>query len=284
VRSARLGVAGGMDGESRPSAGEPMIAALASDGAEEREKAYSWIEGAVKERNLPLVLGCVKPMIESVLCAPAAKVGVKEWRRANQLLYTMCKVDLLAVCAESLRKNEVGYPVAYRVWTASDTVLAALLAKNSDEWDREDAITVALHNSWFAAQFPSGYTALSAASDLGEMNFLTAFTKMCPWMADNPQPADRYAKLAVLCLDLLREISEHHESIVTGAAGLLGWIPAGIPAVGKAVWEAGFVEVMQAVLQRWNPMGVSPHSSPVSVRSSTYPLSFFAVLLPRADQ
>eukprot|EP01052_Picozoa_sp_SAG31_P045786 SAG31_NODE_8507_length_1439_cov_1.473881_1_plen_169_part_00 len=168
----------------------------------------------------------------------------------------MCKVDLLAVCAESLRKNEAGYPVAYRVWMASDTVLAALLAKNPDEWDREDAITVALHNSWFAAQFSPGYTALSTASEFGEMDFLAAFTKMCPWMSENPQPADRYTTLAVLCLDLLRETSKHHESIITGAAGLLGWIPAGIPAVGKAVWEAGFVKVMQTVLQRWSPIGV----------------------------
>ncbi len=183
----------------------------------------------------------------------------------------MCKVDVLAVCAESLRKNEAGYPVAYRVWTASDTVLAAVLAKNPDEWDHEDAITVALHNSWFAAQFSVGYTALSEASGVGEMNFLAAFTKMCPFMGENPQPPDRYATLAVLCLDLLRKISEHHESIVTGAAGLLGWIPAGIPAVGKAVWEAGFVEVMQTALQRWNPMGVAASIS-LSVCSPTYPL------------
>ena len=188
----------------------------------------------------------------------------------------MCKVDLLAICAESLRENEVGYPVAYRVWTTSDTVLAGVLAKDPDEWDREDAITVALHNSWFAAQFSPGYTALCAASRLGEMTILDAFTEMCPWMAANPQPSDRYATLAVLCLDLLREVAsreaEHHESIVTGAAGLLGWIPAGIPAVGKAVWEAGFVEVMQTVLQRWNPMGMSPLACPLSVRLSTHML------------
>ena len=80
-----------MDGESRPNTTrqlgeEPIHAALASDGAEEREEAYRSIEGAVKERNLPLVVACVKPMIESVLCAPAAKVRVEECRRANQLL------------------------------------------------------------------------------------------------------------------------------------------------------------------------------------------------------
>eukprot|EP01052_Picozoa_sp_SAG31_P038946 SAG31_NODE_5304_length_2621_cov_1.465504_1_plen_59_part_10 len=59
-----------MDGEGRPAnatqqlgAKEPIFAALASDGTKEREQAYSLIAGAVKERNLPLVVACVKPMI-----------------------------------------------------------------------------------------------------------------------------------------------------------------------------------------------------------------------------
>jgi hypothetical protein len=34
-----------------------------------------------------LVAACVRPLIQAVLCAPSARVGAAEWRRASLLLY-----------------------------------------------------------------------------------------------------------------------------------------------------------------------------------------------------
>ena len=65
-------------------------------------------------------------------------------------------------------------------------------------------------------------------------------------------PGSRYAPLAVLCLDLVRsaDVDEQPEAVVAGAGQALCWMAVGRPAVGKAVWEAGFLEVFQATMRR----------------------------------
>jgi hypothetical protein len=56
----------------------------------------------------------------------------------------------------------------------------------------------------------------------------------------------------VLCLDLVRsaDVDEQPEAVVAGVGQALCWMAVGRPAVGKAVWEAGFLEVFQATMRR----------------------------------
>jgi hypothetical protein len=94
------------------------IAVMFAEGdAEERERSYAAVEAVVfgappagsgRGEAVAFTAACVKPLIASVLCAPAVKVGEEEYRRASLLLYEMCKLDLLVVSAEAFRKNDEG--------------------------------------------------------------------------------------------------------------------------------------------------------------------------------
>ena len=121
------GIDGGRDG---------LVAALTNGSAEEREAAYVAIEAAVArsasssgepdaaEREVALVVACVKPLIISVLLAPVSKVDQMEWTRASLLFYTMSKVNncrsMCAVMAEANREDENGVSLYVSTW-ASET-------------------------------------------------------------------------------------------------------------------------------------------------------------------
>ena len=92
-----------MDAEA---AARPLSLALAQGTDEERAEAYATIEAAARDGAVALLVACVKPLI-SLLCAPASRVGVAEWRRACLLLYAMAPVDI-AVAAEMVRKDADG--------------------------------------------------------------------------------------------------------------------------------------------------------------------------------
>jgi len=121
-----------------------LAAALAAGTAEEREAAYANIEtaatlsGGAQGEAVALVVACVKPLIVSVLLAPAAKIGQEEWTRASLLLYTMSKVnqcrDMVAVVAEANRNDENGFPLYLNTWTSKTNILAVVLAKDASEW------------------------------------------------------------------------------------------------------------------------------------------------------
>eukprot|EP01052_Picozoa_sp_SAG31_P033804 SAG31_NODE_3867_length_3800_cov_23.537422_6_plen_176_part_00 len=56
---------------------------------------------------------------------------------ASLLLYDMGKMDVFAVGAALYRKNEAGTPLLFTVYTAADTALAAMIAKDPGEWGRD---------------------------------------------------------------------------------------------------------------------------------------------------
>eukprot|EP01050_Picozoa_sp_SAG11_P005349 SAG11_NODE_372_length_10036_cov_8.820871_11_plen_292_part_00 len=249
-----------------PVGAEEITAAIAGGGVAEREAAYTSVERTVREAGHPaataaanaqaVALGvpCVRPLIESVLCAPESKVGVSEWRRASLLLYEMCKLDPLALSVAMWRKDENGVLLFLNVYTAPDTVLAAVVAKVPSGHTRDDAITLCAHNAHIVPMWTVGGTAVMDVAGVLETEFIAQ------WMDKNPfapgkATADRYSPLALLCLDLVRtEMDSQPEGVIAGAGQSLTWLPLGTPAVGKAVWEAGFLEVFEGVMQQYNPM------------------------------
>ena len=132
-----------------------IAAALADGGAEEREAACVAIEAAVlraapsaaarDEESAALVIASANPIVRHVLCAASSRIGLEEWRRASLLLFEMTKIDMLSVCAELWRRDEHGVLAFFNVWTAPDSVLAEMVAKEPSEWGREDALTAALN-------------------------------------------------------------------------------------------------------------------------------------------
>ena len=116
-----------------------LAAMLTAGGPEGREAAYATIEAAVRgsgargeerERAVALAVACARPLIVSVLHAPAAKVAEEEWLRAALLLSEMTKMDMVAVVAETLRKDDAGLMPFFSIWTTPGTVYAAVLAKD----------------------------------------------------------------------------------------------------------------------------------------------------------
>ncbi len=240
-------------------------AALAEGGAEARDAAYGKIEAAVrtastahdggKEEAVAFVIACVKPLIVSVLCAPASRVDEAEWVRASVLLYEMCKADMVMVCAETHRKTAAGIPLYFSIFAAPDTVFANTLAKEPDGWTRGDAVVVAANHSVSAATWAPGYHCVLREAEWDEGEWMSTFNSIHPLGGDNPQPADRYSQLMLLCMDLVRrEVDTQPDGIVAGAAGILGWGVMANTQVFQALFEAGFVDVLQSTLTRWNPM------------------------------
>jgi hypothetical protein len=245
----------------------PRIAEWLEGTAAEREAAFAAIEAAARSNTrqggaldgeaVALVVACVEPIIASVLLAPASKLGRAEWTRASLLLFEMAKLDLLAVGAELLRrKDDQGVPLFLGTWSSETNLLAEILAKSPREWTREDAIAVALnHGTWHVILWVTGGTAVCAAAEMDEGTFFQMYSTRSPFIMDSPQPEDRYAPLALLCLEIVRsEIGTQPEGVIACAAMTVEQMAWFRPSVGKAVWNAGFLDVMQASLRLYNPI------------------------------
>ena len=243
-----------------PSEASRIAAALAEGGGEEREAAYATLEGAVRgsdgrEQAVALAVACVKPLIVSVLCAPASRIAATEWRRASLLLYELCKLDFITVCGEMARKDETGVPLWIRIDTAPNTVFAAMIAKAPSEGTRDDASTAAVGAAPILPMLVPGADAVMAEAGGRTIEFMGMWFTVSPYLADNPQPADRYLPLALLCLDLVRsELDTQPEGVIVGAFRMISNASYLKPPVAAALLEAGFFDVARSSLQRYNPI------------------------------
>ena len=120
------------------------VLASEQSSAAEREAAYVSIESCLRAAAegggddtrlaaVELAVACSEPLASSVLCAPSSRVGAVEWRRASLLLVEMAKLDPIAVCGKTIRRNDEGSKPVFAVWTASGTAFAEMLAKGKDE-------------------------------------------------------------------------------------------------------------------------------------------------------
>ena len=243
------------------SAQEALAVALAEGGAEERERAYATIEAAVgglhgsgKGYAAALAEACARPLVVSILCAPASKIAEKEWLRAALLLSEMAKVDPLAVTAATLRKDNAGTMPFFSIFSAPDTVFAAMLAKDPSGWDRGDAKIVGAGYAVWAPSVVVGCSAVCAAAGLTDMDFIGGIMTQIPFIGASS--GDHYAPLVLLCLDLVRtsEVDEQPEGVTMGACFCILHSSMGKPSLAKTVWEAGYLKVFQATLARYNPM------------------------------
>jgi hypothetical protein len=121
---------------------------LAEGDASQRAQAFEALEEvsrsapssrAAQEEAVALVVASIRPMIASVLMAPASRIGQDEWTAAALLLYTMiAKVNggrsMRVAMAAALREDENGFPLYLNTWTSQTNVLAVILAKEPSEW------------------------------------------------------------------------------------------------------------------------------------------------------
>ena len=246
-----------------------ITAALTTGTAEEREAAYSALDSAVTDQSIALLIAAVQPLMRAVLCAPASKIGADEHVRAALLLYEMTKVDITNVWAATNGRDEPeDLSYLLKMISKPGTAFTEMLAREPNEWTRGDAILAAANFAFHLPCWANGITPSLAVAELDEMEWFMEFFQACPFHGEpfgqNPEPVDRYTTLALLALGLLREAAEMDgggdplpEGVIVGAAGLINWItlypPAGCRAP-EACWEAGYLDIMQALLRRYNPM------------------------------
>ena len=106
--------------------GKEIAAVLARGNAEEREAEYVKLEQKIanagggsssKKSVIELAAACVRPLIRSVLCAPASRVNADEWKRASLLLYAMCQLDTFTICVQMYGKGDKPGPLCLDMWT-----------------------------------------------------------------------------------------------------------------------------------------------------------------------
>ena len=247
-----------------------ITATFTSGGAEEREAAYVALEEAARvacsagssngcgegqpEAAIALTVACVRPLC-SLLCAGATKVGQAEYVRAALLLYDMCKADMVAVSVEMWRKDDAGVSPFCSMFTTSGNAHHAMLAKDPSEWTHDDAILAAAGLAAFQPLLSVGGIAILPQAGRGELEMLQAWVADCPYLAETSHPVDHYLPLALLLLDLVRpQTDTQPEGIIAGVGICLCQIVQGKPSLAKAVYEAGFLEAFDTLMQRYNPM------------------------------
>ena len=249
-----------------------VMATLTQGDAEARETAYASIEQTVRSGKTgkaatAFAVACTRPLIETVLCAPAARVAEAEWQRTSALLYEVARVDMLAVGGEMFTLNSEGVPVLTAPWTAPDTAFASMLAKEPTQWARTDAILTAVAMAPWSCAWAAGCDALVEASAMNKPEFrdmrpdeVMQHPMVERWSSmpffPRVSPSARFAPLALLCLELVREaeVEEHPEAVITGAWLGMCHMSQAQPLVGKAVYEAGMLDDFQKGIHRWNPL------------------------------
>ena len=198
-----------------------VAAVLADGGAEEREAVYAALERAMraadaansggrqaeqaarKEQAVALAVAHVKPLIESVLCAPASKVGVAEWQRACQLLTALVGVSPRLVGAELIKPDQCNQ---WQLMLTPDSVLGAVRAADPSTLSLEDALTASLAYSPLAVlvSTTTGYEAPVEAAGLDLMGFLGAYMP-ASFMQNVATPSDDVSlALLPLLVELLK--------------------------------------------------------------------------------
>lgn len=239
-----------------------MATALSGDAAE-RSQAYAEIERAVRDAaaqagsaradRLAFIVACVKPLVVEVLSAPASRIAQGEFMRAALLLYEMEMVDAIALNGEPFRKDDAGVMLATCVMAVPDSAFTAVLAKDQSQWTRDDMLLVAASSAWWPLLWAAGGTAcFEAAGGIADMEPVTWFLTAYPYY--HAEPADRFAPAALLCLDLIRlsEPDSQPEGVLAGA-----WMfmtSQTQQPVATVLWDAGFVAVFHATMQRFSPM------------------------------
>ena len=113
----------------------------------------------------------------------------------------------------------------FSVYAASASVLGLALAKDPSDWVRSDALVVAHAMACFVPTCTVGATACISLGSMTEDEWLISFVTNVPFAGANSEPVDRYARLALIFLGILREPSDLPEAVHSGVWHALCWMP-----------------------------------------------------------
>ena len=149
-------------------------ALLAGDKAQ-RAAAYEELAAVADCAQPPEWLAaCIPPLWTGVLCADASEVDSAEAQRAYLVLSRLMLLDPLTVGSEVIRDGRYT-----ATWTAANTALAAVAAKEVGELTRSDITLAACDMLPMLVAWSKGNTAMVAAGGLDEMEALGLWMAGC---------------------------------------------------------------------------------------------------------
>eukprot|EP01046_Picozoa_sp_COSAG06_P011845 COSAG06_NODE_682_length_13115_cov_17.917793_4_plen_497_part_00 len=199
-----------------------------------------------------IAVACASPLCE-VLCKDVSEVGVEEHRRAAQVLTAISGIDPALVGGECMKPDQCS--IIWKVWTAPNSALGVVLAKEPSALTAEDALTVACACAPVPVQWSSstGIDGTIQAAGITTMEWVGMFMP-ANFMANVATPEDdMHLVLLPLLLQLLREPDKLPAFALPGLLFAIGVGLQGRPAVASKLLEQGAFEVFMAILREASP-------------------------------
>jgi hypothetical protein len=253
--------------------GASSIVTQLRGGPAERAAAYAELEMLAEG---PALLGprsevrardaatYVATILDSVLTAPAEKVGTAEWTRAAAAATGLSRLNPSAIGGMQLSRYEA-------VWTAAGSAFDVALSKDPDQLTREDVLCIGSEQGITTVIYAKGYD--EAATTVG-VDFQTV-VELCPgmmWVSDTRYMSKTLAtratpgldeafnkRLAHIALGLLMDPPQSTPAadklnVFAGLWIVLAWAISGKPAIIASVVNAGALEFCMETLRKMSPV------------------------------
>jgi hypothetical protein len=198
-----------------------------------------------------IAVACASPLCE-VLCKDVSEVGAEEHRRAAQVLTALCGIDPARVGGEITKPDQCSI---YQAWTAPNSALGAVLAKELSALTTEDALTAACVSGPLAVYWSSkaGIDGVNRCAGVTSMEYIGLLMPSC-FMLNVATPEDDFhIALVPLLLELLRAPDKLPEFALPGVLMTAGWASMGRPVVASKLLEQGAFGVFMAIMREASP-------------------------------
>jgi hypothetical protein len=197
-----------------------------------------------------IAVACASPLCE-VLCKDVSEVGAEESRRAAQVLTAISGIDPARVGGECHKPDQCNI---FKVWTAPNSALGVVLAKEPSALTAEDALTVACAVGIMGIQWSvNGADTVTQAAGVNTMEWLGMFMPAnFLWNVATPED-DRNIALVPLLLQLLRTRDKLPEFALPGVLLAIGWGIIGRPTVASKLLEQGAFDVFMGTIREASP-------------------------------
>ena len=197
-----------------------------------------------------IATACAAPLCE-VLCKDVSEVGVEEYCRAVLVLAALCGIDPSRVGGACTKPDECNI---YKVWTAPNSALGVVLAKEPSALTAEDALIIACVSAPTAVSWSkAGIDGVNQAAGVTSMEYLGLIMPSLFLMTTSTQEDDRNMALVPLLLQLLREPDKLPDFALSGALMAVSWTELGRPAVGSKFLDHGAFDVFMEILRQASP-------------------------------
>ena len=245
------------------------IAVLLVGDKAQRAAAYAQLSAVAAGNGddpIATAVAIVPVLIDSVLCAEAARVDNAEAQKASLMLSSLMMLEPLAVGAAWVR---VRFPATFTaVADGRGTALAAAFAKEPGELTRDDVLLMACDNLSAAVWWSKGATGIAAAAGMDENAVIMSFISACPFFPSNRVGAERNERLMTMALEMCRHPQGLSELERAGVWMVVFGAISQRPALCTAAVHAGMFNIGMAALHESSPDEWTGWRTPAGIHAS----------------